>query len=127
MALATEDDVAAALGRQLTDAERGAASALLETATDLVTGYLHPCPIPTPTPAAISRVIADMVAAVFSRPAGVLANTSDLSADIYGVKFAEGSTSPTPYLTAALRERLAPYACTGFVSMPLVSERRRRW
>jgi hypothetical protein len=125
MALANPADVEAALRRSLTPEELEWISGLLETASDLVIGYLHPCPIPTPTPEAISRVVADMVAAVLERPGGdTAANVSSATMGPFSVGFTPGSTSPGPYLTVALKERLAPFRCgTGMVSVQLGSER----
>lgn len=110
MALASEADVEAALGRELTDAED--VSTLLETASDLVVGYLGSTPDPVPAP--VARVVADMVAAVVSKPA---VSTSDYQASGYNVQRevaavrvgVESATSTGPWLTAALKTRLRPY------------------
>lgn len=124
MALATRAQVETALRRSLDPSED--VDGLLETASDLVIGYLHPCPIPEPTPPAISRVVADMVVAVLTRPAGLGGEPSDMQAGVYRVGFQPGTNSPTPFLTAALKARLAPYLCgnNGMVSVRLGSERR---
>lgn len=110
MALASEADVEAALGRELTDAED--VSTLLETASDLVCGYLGYEPDPAPEP--VARVVADMVAAVVSKPA---TTTADYQATGYNVMReaatirvgVESQTSTGPWLTAALKMRLKPY------------------
>ncbi|MEU2106491.1 hypothetical protein [Nocardia sp. NPDC019255] len=121
MALATQADVEAALGRPLTMEEAALVANQLDEASDLVLGYLR-CPPATPTPDAITRVVAAMVVALIRRPATQPANADQLTAGPYGMRFTEGSTSGGPWLTAALKMRLAPYRCS-MVSVPLVSER----
>lgn len=124
MALASSEDIEKALRRELTDNEAESADDLAETASDLVTGYLFPCPIPDPTPPAITRVVADMVAAVFNRPSQILPDTTSLGAGSFSVGLASGSTSQGPYLTAAFKQRLKPFRCgNGMVSVQLGSER----
>lgn len=121
MALATPEDVETALGRPLTPEEQEAVENQLEEASDLVLGYLK-CPPAVPTPSAISRAVAAMVAAVINRPATQPANASQVTAGPYGMSYTEGSTSGGPWLTGALKMRLAPYRCS-MVSVPLVSDR----
>lgn len=122
MSLAVEDDVRAALRRDLTEAEQDAVDAVLAEASDLVTGYLHPYQMPSPIPGPIVRVVAAMAAAVLSRPANILPDTQSLSADSYGVTFAAEATSPGPRLTTAFKERLRPYR-SGLVNVIVGSER----
>ena len=121
VALATVNDVTAALGNP----PSGDVDALLETASDLVIGYLYPCPIPDPTPPAISRVVADMVATAVSGPGPeVPVDVKTMGYGPFTVGFADGATSRRPFLTAALKQRLAPFRCgNGMTSMPLGSER----
>lgn len=124
MALASEQDVETTLRRDLTPDESDGVDGLLETASDLVTGYLFPCPIPDPTPPAITRVVADMVAAVMNRPTSILPDTQSLNAGVFGVNLAPGAMSQGPYLTAAFKQRLKPFRCgNGMVSVQLGSER----
>lgn len=120
--LATQDDVRAALRRELTEAEAEWIEPLLAEASDLVAGYLHPTPVPAPTPAAISRVVAAMAATVLTRPSAILPDTQSLTADVYGVTFQPGATSPGPYLTEAFKKRLKPYK-TGVTVVGFSSER----
>lgn len=122
MALATQDDVRAALRRDLTESEQDWLDGLLEEASDLVIGYLDPHPVAVPTPDAITRVVASMVATVLNRPANILPDTQSLTADSYGIQFVPGATSPGPYLSDSLKKRLAPYR-TGHVVVELSSER----
>ncbi len=121
MALATAADVVKALRRNLTADEEEQVESLLDEASDLVLGHLR-CPPALPTPSPIVRVVASMVAAVLDRPATQPANANSLTAGPFGVQYTEGSTSNGPWLTAALKTRLAPYRCS-VVSVPLVSER----
>lgn len=124
MSLAEVADIEKALRRELTLSEFESVDVLLETASDLVTGYLHPCPIPNPAPAAITRVVAEMAATVLNRPTTVLPESQSLSAGQFDVTFAQGATSPGPYLTAAIKQRLRPFRCgNGMVSVQLGSER----
>ncbi|QFP94801.1 head-to-tail adaptor [Mycobacterium phage Marshawn] len=126
--LATVEQVRAALralGRpELAEAEPLAVDDLVLSAGDLVAGYLHPCPIPDPTPGPISRVVAEMAATVLTRPSTILPETQSLSADGFGVTFTPGAGSPGPYLTAAMRDRLKPFCSGGgAVSVAMGSER----
>lgn len=124
MALASQEDIEKALRRELTDSEAESVDGLAETASDLVVGHLFPCPIPDPLPPAVTRVVADMVAAVLNRPTSILPDTQTLGAGIFSANLAPGSTSQGPYLTAAFKERLKPFRCgNGMVSVPLGSER----
>lgn len=123
MALATRADVEAALRRSMQPDQD--VDALLEEASDLVVGYLHPCQIPSPTPPAISRVVASMVATALSRAPGMPVAATNATAGQYSVAFAAESTSISVYFTNALKQRLRPYRCgNGMVSVQLASERR---
>lgn len=110
MALASEEDVEAALGRPLADSED--VTTLLEEASDLVIGYLGREPDPVPDP--VARVVATMVAAVISKPA---VTTADYGASGYNVMRevaavkvgVESATTTGPWLTASLKMRLRPY------------------
>lgn len=110
MALATQADVESALGRFLTESED--ISTLLEEASDLVIGYLG-CE-PDPVPPAVARAVATMVVACLTKPA---TTTADYNAGGYyqqreaatvqvGV---ESATTTGPWLTAALKKRLARF------------------
>ena len=119
MALATEDDVAAALGRDLdSDVET-----LLEEASDLVLGYLH-CPDLDPVPPAVSRVVASMVASALNRAPGMaaMAPGDSLTAGPYSISGGGDSSSGTVWLTNGLKLRLRPYRCSSMVSVSLQSE-----
>ena len=121
MALATQADVVKALRGPLTTEEAEHVDDQLDEASDLVLGYLK-CPPATPTPEAVVRVVAAMVAALITRPQTTPLNADSLNAGPYGWKFVEGSTSDGPWLTSAQKMCLAPYRCSA-VSVPLVSDR----
>ena len=110
MALASDGDVEDALGRPLGGSED--VTSLLETASDLVVGYLNYTPDPVPGP--VARAVADMVVAVLTKPA---VTSADYGANGYNVAResmpvkvgVESATSTGPWLTAALKLRLRPY------------------
>lgn len=110
MPLASDVDVEAALGRDLTETED--VSTLLEEASDLVVGYLGYEPDPAPSP--VTRVVATMVAAVLTKPA---TTTGDFGASGYNIAResatvkigTESATTTGPWLTASLKMRLRPY------------------
>jgi hypothetical protein len=118
MALATGDDVAAALGSSPTsDVET-----LLEEASDLVLGYLH-CPDLDPVPPAVSRVVASMVASALNRAPGMasIAPGDSLTAGPYTAS-SGASSAGTVWLTNGLKMRLRPYRCGSVISVSLQSE-----
>ena len=114
MALASEADVENALGRTLTPSED--VSTLLESASDLVVGYLGQEPDPVPDP--VARVVAEMVVAVLTKPA---VNSADYGANGYNVAResmpvkvgVESATSTGPWLTRSWKTRLRPYRTLG--------------
>lgn len=125
MAFATAVDVVAALGRSLTSAESAAVDNQLDQATDLVVGYLGATP--DPVPGAVTRVVATMVAAVFTKPA---VTTSDYNATGYNVARevatvqvgTESATTTGPWLTNALKMRLNPYRVGALKVLTMASE-----
>lgn len=134
MALATSDDVVAALGRSLTSAESAVVSNLLDQASDLVTGYLGRWPDPVPGP--VARVTAGMVAAVYLKPSLTVADY-DASGYSTAREYAQVSVggSPStpgnnasgraaetgPWLTKSQRTILSRFR-EGVRSVPMVSE-----
>jgi hypothetical protein len=109
MALATPTDVERALRRPLTTEESAYVDEPLEVASDLVVGHLHPFPVPTPTPEAVTRVVAEMVAALLNRPPGVMQDVQSTREGPFGTTWVTGSTSLGPYLTDAMKDRLRPF------------------
>lgn len=124
MALATEDDVVAALGRSLTSTESGVVENLLDEASDLVVGYLGFSP--DPVPGAVARVVASMVVAVLLKPS---VSVADYDASGYSTAReaasvrvgVESATTTGPWLTNALRERLRPFRIA-VVSVRMISD-----
>jgi len=128
MRLAVQTDVENALRRRLTAEEAEWIGPLLDEASDQVAGYLFPWEIPIPVPETIVRVTAAMAAAVLSRPSSILPDTKSLSADVYGISFASGTTGTGPYWTTAFRDRLRPFKLlsgNGMTVVSLSSERGR--
>ncbi|MFD4294142.1 hypothetical protein ACFWQG_13070 [Rhodococcus sp. NPDC058532] len=126
MALATLPDVETALGRPLTATEQSKATPWLDEASDLVIGYLHPCPIADPTPDPIKRVVASMVSALLTptTTANLPSGATSIAAGPYSVGLAPDAAGTGPVLTARLKMRLRPYRCgNGMVSVGLGSER----
>lgn len=126
MALATLDDVAVSLGRDLTAAEEDAATPLLDTASDLVNGYLK-WTVPDSVPGPVVRVVADMVAAVLLKPATSVADYAaggyNTAAEPVPVRVGiESATSQGPWLTKSQKERLSPYYVGGVTSIGLSGE-----
>lgn len=124
MALATQDDVEAALGRSLTSTEEGTIDSLLEEASDLVVGYLGNTPDPVPD--AVIRATATVVVAVLTKPSITVANYDaggyNSAREAAGVFVGnESATSSGPWLTNALKQRLKPYR-VAVRCVPVVSE-----
>lgn len=126
MAFASSADVTAALGRSLTSAESGRVTNLLDQATDLVVGYGIDVAI-NPVPGAVTRVVASMVVAVFTKPS---INIADYDASGYrsssetaSVRVGmESATTEGPWLTASQKMRLNPYRTGGMNQVQMVSE-----
>ena len=126
MAFAAAADVTAALGRSLTSAESGLVSNLLDQATDLVVGYGIDIAI-DPVPGAVTRVVASMVVAVFTKPS---INIADYGASGYRTSTetaavqagTESATTEWPRLTASQKMRLNPYRTGGMNQVQMVSE-----
>lgn len=131
MALATESDVEAALGRDLQSTED--VSTLLETASDRVNAYLG-WDVPDPVPGPVIRVVAEMVAAVLLKPAitsamydagsGIGSGTGGYNQTREATSVRVGvdpGTSIGPWMTGEQKKRLGPYRATGLVRM--VSDR----
>jgi hypothetical protein len=117
MAFATDVDVETALGRSLTSTESDAVDHVLAAASDQVVGYLGRTP--DPVPGAVTRVVADMVAAVFSKPSITVADYDasgySTSREAAGVHVGtESATTTGAWLTKALKIRLRPFKRSSF-------------
>ena len=126
MAFATDGDVSDALGRSLTSLECRRVDNLLDEATDLVVGYGID-PAISPVPGAVTRVVASMVVAVFTKPS---INIADYDASGYRTSSetaavhvgTESATTEGPWLTASQKMRLNPYRVGGMNQVQMVSE-----
>lgn len=121
MAFAADTDVEAALGRSLTAAEDSQVAGLLESASDRVVGYLRY--IPDPVPAPVARVVADMVAAVFSKPSPTVADYDaggyTTAREAAGVRIGNDSSTTTgPWLTKQMQARLKVYRNWAYTIVP---------
>ncbi len=113
MALATNQDVEARLGRSLSTSELSRVPGLLDEASDLVTGHLRPRPVPDPVPDAVRRVVSRMVARVLESPTDQVGmSAQQMSAGPFQVSNTYGPDSRTggPWLTKQDRITLRPYA-----------------
>ena len=122
MALATQGDVEAMLGRDLTTAEASRVVGLLARADALVMGWLG-CPAePAPLPPAITSVVADMVARVLGSTATV--GVEQVSVDSTSVRYSQSASSGAVWLTDSDRLALRRFRCGGgLTSVQLVSDR----
>ena len=126
MSFASSADVTAALGRSLTSAESGRVANLIDQATDLVVGYGIDVAI-DPVPGAVTRVVASMVVAVFTKPSINIADydasgyrsSSETASVRVGV---ESATTEGPWLTNSQKMRLNPYRSRGMNQVKLASE-----
>ena len=125
MALATDTDVIAHLGRPLNDAEQAKIAALLNEASDLVIGYCGTDFTPAPYPGAVVRVVAAVAAR--SLLAGSSAGggmVQQQSAGPFSVTLSSAASSGDVWLTAADKIKLRPYRRGGgLTSVPLAGER----
>lgn len=124
MALATPPDVVADLGRALTASEELRAPSLLAKASAIVVGYCGTDFEPAPYPDAVVAVVAGMVGRVFTTDAAGLANIEQQNAGPWGVRYATGSTSSAPWLSAGDKLALKIHRRGGgLTSVQLVSQR----
>ncbi|WP_407316644.1 hypothetical protein UQW22_09905 [Isoptericola halotolerans] len=123
--LATTDDVAVALERELTATEDAKADAqLIPRASDQVIGYLGCDPSdPGPIPATVTAVVAEMVARSLQQasssaggrtPVGAEQMTRSMGpfSETYGFG-SSGASSGGTWLTASDKAALKPYRCNG--------------
>lgn len=110
MALATQADVEADLGRVLSVSEAPRVASLLTKASAIVSGYTRASFV-EPYPEAVVAVAAGMVARIFETSS--LANVEQQNAGPFGVRYATGSTSSSPWLTKGDKLALRPYRVGG--------------
>lgn len=113
--LADVDDLAARLGRDLTEAELAAAPGVIAEASALVAGYLgRDWPALDDVPGAVriacSRMVARaMTAGSVNLPAGTSEFGSSLSVMSHTVKLGDDVVIGNPWLSRTDRTTLAPY------------------
>ena len=126
MALATQADVEARLGRDLTEAEAARLPSLLGDASVLVAGYLGREYAPELYPAPVAGVVARMVARVLAQGAvtpGLESTTEAAGPFSRGFKYGGGSSGDV-YLSATDKTMLRPYRLGGGLSsVQLVGDR----
>lgn len=121
MALATQDDVEARLGRPLSDTEAEKLESLLSDASALLIGYTGQDFEPAPYPGAVVGVVARMVArslAAGDRAPGMQSETRGP----FSWTFAADSSGAELWLTKADKVMLRPYR-SGLSSVQFYSER----
>lgn len=124
MALATQADVEADLGRPLSASEALRTPSLLSKASALVIGYAGQDFEPAPHPEAVVVVTAGLVARVLESTGAGLVNVEQQNAGPFGVRYATGSTSSSPHLTATDKLMLKPHRLGGGLSsVQFVGER----
>lgn len=125
MALATQPDVEARLGRSLTDEEEARLPSLLDDASSVVIGYCRTDFEPAPYPTAVVGVVAKMVVRAIGRPVGTGAEfIEQQNAGPFGVRFSAASASGDVWLTASDKIALRPHRVGGgMTSVQLVGER----
>lgn len=125
MALATQEDVKARLGRDATAAEALRLPSLLDDASAVVIGYCKTDFEPAPYPSAVVGVVAKMAARSLGRAgtgAGEFADQQ--SAGPFGVHYSASTSSGDVWLTAADKLALRPHRLGGGVtSVGLVGAR----
>lgn len=122
MALAEDTDVVTTLGRDLTEAEAARVDALLDEASDLVIGFKGNDYEPAPYPDRVVRVVAGMVARVFTRGASAGEFTDQQTAGPFSVRFSADSSAGGVWLTRADKIKLRG-AVGGLTSTQLVGDR----
>jgi hypothetical protein len=126
MALATQADVEAALGRVLSASEVERVEFLLARSSGLVIGYTGQDFEPAPYPEAVTSVAASVVARLFQQgeiPVGLESTTEGAGPFSRGYKYGGGSSGEV-WLSAADKLILRPYRRgSGLTSVQLVGER----
>ena len=124
MALATQADVEADLGRGLSESEQQRLPSLLTKATALVVGYVGQDFEPGPYPAPVVVIAAEMVARVLTASSVAPVLPEQQSAGPFAVRYSSNVTSGGPWLTAGDKIALRPYRRGGgMTSVGLVGDR----
>lgn len=121
MALATQADVEAWLGRPVSASEAGRLASLLVRADALVMGWLGCLDEPQPVPPVVSATVGEMVGRVLLS-AGQF-GISQAATDGTQVSFTADATSGSPWLSQTDKLALRRYRCGGGLSsIQLVGE-----
>lgn len=125
MALATDEDVEARLGRELTEAETLRVDALLDDASAIVIGYCGTDFEPAPYPTAVVGVVAKMVARALARGSSAGGEFVDQqAAGPFSARYSASTSTGDMWLTAADKLALRPHRRGGgMTSVQLVGER----
>lgn len=123
-AYATPDDMALALGRELTESELARAPWLLDTASDMVDAYtgMTPDGFPEPYPGAVVRVTANAASRMVVLPPEALGVQAETSGGIQR-SFTPAASSGGLWLSGTDKVMLGPYTTGDMVSVALTSER----
>lgn len=123
MALATQADVEARLGRDLTDAEAAGIADRLDDASAVVVGYAGRSFEPAPYPSAVVGVVAKMVARSLTA-ADSVGFVTQQNAGPFSVSYNGAAATGDVWLTAADKLALRPHRRGGGLSsVQLVGER----
>lgn len=125
MALATQADVEARLGRVATEAEEARLPSLLDDASAVVIGYTRKDFEPAPYPDAVVGVVAKMAARALGRSGSAGGEfTEQQNAGPFGVRYSSASSEADVWLTAADKLALRPHRQGGgLISVQAVGER----
>jgi hypothetical protein len=124
MALATQADVEAELGRALSASEETRLPSLLTKASAMVIGYTGQDFEPAPYPETVVVVTAEMVARVLTQATVSAVMPEQQSAGPFAVRYPAATTSGGPWLTAGDKLALRSLRRSGGVtSVQMVGER----
>lgn len=122
MALATQADVEAELGRVLTASETDRVGSLLTKASAIVIGWTGQDFEPAPYPDTVVVVTAEMVARVLQQATISPVMPEQQSAGAFSVRYPAAVTGGGPWLSAGDKLALRPFR-RGVTSVQLVGER----
>ena len=114
MALASQADVEAVLGRSLTEAEVSRVGALLRRADALVMGWLGCAAEPSPMPPVLVDTSAELVARALT--SSISSGVEQVSVDDASVRYMADASSGGVWLSNVDKLVLRPYRCGGGVS-----------
>lgn len=124
MALATQEDVEAVLGRPLSESETARAESLLRRASALVIGYTGQDFEPAPYPETVVEVTASMAARAVDTASAAPAGVEQQTQGPFSVRFSSAASSGGPWLSASDKIMLRPHRLGGgLTSVQLVGER----